>query len=56
MAKKKEPELRFQCLKCYKTYKGENGEQKALDCCGSFIQAYWKYYSRWGVKHRWYGR
>ncbi len=56
MAKKKEPELRFQCLKCYKTYKGPEAEQKALDCCGSFIQGYWKYYSRWGDKMKWYGR
>ena len=56
MAKKKEPELRFQCLMCYKTYKGEEGEQKALDCCGSYVQVYWKYYSRWGEKLKWYGR
>jgi hypothetical protein len=56
MAKKaKEVDLRFQCLNCYKTYKGPDAEQKALDCCGSFIQGWWANYSKWGRQY-WFGR
>ncbi len=55
MAKQKAPELRFQCLNCYKTYKGPDAEQKALDCCGSFIQGWWANYNKWGKQH-WFGR
>ncbi len=47
--------LCFQCLNCYKTYKGEGAEQKALDCCGSFIQGWYENYNKWG-KQKWYGR
>lgn len=54
MAKKeKAPEMRFQCLNCYKTHKQE---QKALDCCGSFIQAWTINYNKWGQRQKWYGR
>lgn len=53
MSKKdKAPEMRYQCLKCYKTHKTE---QAALDCCGSFIQAWTINYRKWGTGH-WYGR
>ena len=52
MAKEKKPEMRYQCLKCYRTYKTE---QKALDCCGSMIQAWCINYNKWGKQH-WYGR
>ena len=53
MSKKdKAPEMRYQCLKCYKTHKTE---QKALDCCGSMIQAWCINYNKWGKQH-WYGR
>lgn len=53
----------FQCLNCYKTYKAkgpskeeqDQAEQKALDCCGSFIQGFYVNYRRWGVQ-KWYGR
>jgi len=56
MAKKEKPlELRWQCLNCYKTYKGPDAEQKALDCCGSFTQGYYVNYRKWGVQ-KWYGR
>jgi len=55
MKQTKEPELRWQCLNCYRVYKGAEGEQKALDCCGSVIQGWWKNYGRWG-KQNWYGR
>lgn len=55
MAKEKPLELRWQCLNCYKTHRGPDAEKKALDCCGSFIQGYWKNYSKWG-KQKWYGR
>lgn len=52
----KEPEkLCFQCLNCYKVYKGDDAEQKALDCCGSFIQGFYINYRRWGIQ-KWYGR
>ena len=47
--------LCFQCLNCYKTYKGEDAEQKALDCCGSFTQGFYMNYRKWGVQ-KWYGR
>ena len=50
--KKKAPEMRYQCLKCYRTHKTE---QEALDCCGSFIQGWVKNYNKWGRQH-WYGR
>ena|GEM_PF-758402 len=46
------PNMRFQCLKCYRTFKDE---QAALDCCGSLIQAWSTNYRRWG-KQNWYGR
>ena len=52
MAKEKKPEMRYQCLRCYRTYKSE---QKALDCCGSMIQAWCINYNKWGKQH-WYGR
>ena len=52
MAKEKKPEMRYQCLGCYRTYKTE---QKALDCCGSMIQAWCINYNKWGKQH-WYGR
>jgi len=55
MKQTKEPELRWQCLNCYKIYKGAEGEQKALDCCGSVIQGWWTNYGKWG-KQNWYGR
>ena len=55
MKQTKEPELRWQCLNCYKVYKGAEGEQKALDCCGSLIQGWWTNYGKWG-KQNWYGR
>lgn len=53
----------FQCLNCYKTYKADGptkedqdkAEQKALDCCGSFIQGFYVNYRRWGIQ-KWYGR
>lgn len=47
--------LCFQCLNCYKVYKGEGCEQKALDCCGSFTQGFYVNYRRWGIQ-KWYGR
>lgn len=50
--KNKAPEMRYQCLKCYKTHRTE---QEALDCCGSFIQAWTINYRKWGAGH-WYGR
>ncbi len=53
--KEKKPELAWKCLSCYRTYKGADGEQKALDCCGSIVQGVWINYSKWG-KHKWYGR
>lgn len=53
--RKAPPVLCFQCLNCYKTYKGDEAEQKALDCCGSFIQGFYKNYRRWGCQ-KWYGR
>ena len=56
MKAKKQPEIRCQCLKCYKTYKGPDAEQKALDCCGSLIQKWWVNYDKWGMKQKWYGR
>ena len=50
---KEEPiEMRWQCLKCYKTHKSE---QAALDCCGSMIQGWAINYNKWGRGH-WYGR
>ncbi|MDR0198604.1 MAG: hypothetical protein LBI08_02545 [Methanomassiliicoccaceae archaeon] len=52
MAKDKTSRIRYQCLQCYKTF---NEEQKALDCCGSAIQAWITNYNRWGKQH-WYGR
>ena len=53
MARKEKPiEMRYQCLKCYKTHKSE---QAALDCCGSMIQAWAINYNKWGRGH-WYGR
>ena len=52
MSKKKESRMRYQCLKCYRTF---NDEQKALDCCDSLIQAWSTNYDRWGKQH-WYGR
>ncbi|MBQ7621396.1 MAG: hypothetical protein IJV02_03170 [Candidatus Methanomethylophilaceae archaeon] len=55
MKQTNEPELRWQCLNCYKVYKGAEGEQKALDCCGSLIQGWWTNYGKWG-KQNWYGR
>jgi len=55
MAKTKEPELTWKCLDCYRLYRGEGAEQKALDCCGSLIQGVWVNYNRWG-KQKWYGR
>ena len=55
MKAEKKPELRWQCLNCYRTYKGEDSEQKALDCCGSVVQGWWANYARWG-KQKWYGR
>ncbi|MFA6804707.1 MAG: hypothetical protein WCQ23_02235 [Candidatus Methanomethylophilaceae archaeon] len=55
MAKEKPMELRWQCLNCYKVYKGPDAEQKALDCCGSFTQGYWVNYRKWGTQ-KWYGR
>ena len=55
MQETREPELRWQCLNCYKVYKGAEGEQKALDCCGSLIQGWWKNYGKWG-RQNWYGR
>ncbi|NLL94356.1 MAG: hypothetical protein GX224_01135 [Thermoplasmatales archaeon] len=52
-AKKEKPmEMRYQCLGCYKTHKEE---QRALDCCGSFIQAWTINYNKWG-RQKWYGR
>ncbi|MBQ3685056.1 MAG: hypothetical protein II933_01390 [Candidatus Methanomethylophilaceae archaeon] len=48
-------ELRSQCLNCYKTYKGEDCVQKALDCCGSLTQTWYVNYNKWG-KQKWYGR
>ena len=53
----------FQCLNCYKTYKAkgpskeeqDEAEQRALDCCGSFIQGFYVNYRRWGIQ-KWYGR
>lgn len=53
--KEKQPELRWQCLNCYRTYKGPDAEQKALDCCGSVVQGWWANYNKWG-KQKWYGR
>ena len=50
--KPKAPEMRYQCLGCYKTFKTE---QEALDCCGSFIQDWTTNYNKWGKQH-WYGR
>lgn len=50
--KVKAPEMRYQCLKCYKTHKTE---QAALDCCGSMIQGWAINYNKWGRGH-WYGR
>lgn len=55
MKAEKQPELRWQCLNCYRTFKGEEAEQKALDCCGSLIQGWWTNYAKWG-KQKWYGR
>ena len=55
MKAEKQPELRSQCLNCYKTFKGPDAEQKALDCCGSLVQTWWANYNRWG-KQKWYGR
>lgn len=55
MKAEKQPELRWQCLNCYKTYKGPDAEQKALDCCGSIVQGWWANYNKWG-KQKWYGR
>lgn len=55
MSEHNEADLRCQCLSCYKTYKGADSEQKALDCCGSLIQKWYVNYNRWG-KQKWYGR
>jgi hypothetical protein len=55
MAKEKAPELKWQCLNCYKVHSGPHAEQKALNCCGSFTQGYWTNYNKWG-KQKWYGR
>ena len=55
MKPEKKPELAWKCLDCYKTYKGPDGEQKALNCCGSIVQGVWINYNKWG-KHKWYGR
>jgi len=49
---KKEPQMRYQCLECYKTHKDEDA---ALNCCNSAIQAWSTNYRRWGKQH-WYGR
>ncbi len=49
MAKERKMERRFQCLKCYKTFKDE---QKALDCCKSIIQSWYTNYEKWG-RHNW---
>ena len=46
MKAEKQPELRWQCLNCYKTYKGPDAEQKALDCCGSIVQGWWANYNK----------
>jgi hypothetical protein len=48
----KEPRMRYQCLKCYRTV---DDEQKALDCCDSLIQVWSTNHDRWGKQH-WYGR
>ena len=48
-------ELRSQCLNCYKTFKGDDCVQRALDCCGSLTQTWYVNYNRWG-KQKWYGR
>ena len=53
--RKSPPVLCFQCLNCNKVFKGEGAEQKALDCCGSFIQGVYVNYKRWGFQ-KWYGR
>ncbi len=53
--RKSPPVLCFQCLNCNKVFKGEGAEQKALDCCGSFIQGFYVNYKRWGFQ-KWYGR
>ncbi|MBO4568412.1 MAG: hypothetical protein J5674_00265 [Candidatus Methanomethylophilaceae archaeon] len=55
MSAEKKPELAWKCLDCYRTYKGPDGEQKALNCCNSIVQGVWINYSKWG-KHKWYGR
>ncbi len=55
MKAKKQPELRWQCLNCYKVYKGQDAKQKALDCCGSIVQGWWANYNKWGIQ-KWYGR
>ena len=55
MKAEKKPELAWKCLDCYKTYKGPDGEQKALNCCNSIVQGVWINYNKWG-KHKWYGR
>lgn len=53
MAKKEKPqEMRYQCLKCYKTHKTE---ESALNCHNSAIQAWSTNYMKWGKQH-WYGR
>lgn len=52
MTEEKAPEMRYQCLNCYKTHKTE---QSALDCCNSMIQAWCINYNKWGKQH-WYGR
>ncbi len=55
MKAEKQPELVWQCLNCYRTYKGPDAQQKALDCCGSVTQGWWANYNKWG-KQKWYGR
>ena len=38
--KEKKPELTWKCLDCYRTYKGPDAEQKALNCCNSVVQEF----------------
>ncbi|MCQ2086394.1 MAG: hypothetical protein MJY54_03120 [archaeon] len=52
MARRREPQIRYQCLSCYRTHKTE---QDALKCCGSAIQGWMINYKKWGRGH-WYGR
>ena len=38
MKAEKQPELVWQCLNCYRTYKGPDAQQKALDCCVELLE------------------